>query len=82
MASYLEVWWYNDLASWYLEYNGLSLKEPEVPLGVVGEQGPGQQLHQQSVQTGLPAGQLHLHGAVPLGNRLEHSPVGRQHMTT
>lgn len=56
MVTYLEVRWYNDLASWYLEYNGLSLKQPEVPLGVVGQQGPGQQLYQQSVDARLPAG--------------------------
>lgn len=56
MAPYLEVGWNNDLAGWYLQYDSLSLKEPEVPLGVVDQQGPGQQLHQQSVQTRLPAG--------------------------
>lgn len=49
MTPYLEVGWYNDLASWYLEYNGLSLEKPEVPLRVVGQESPGQQLHQQSV---------------------------------
>lgn len=56
MPPYLEVGWYNDLAGWYLQYDGLSLKKPEVPLGVVGQQGPGQQLYKQSVQAGLPAG--------------------------
>lgn len=49
MVPYLEVGWYDDLASRYLEYDGFSLKKPEVPLGVVGQQSPGQQLYQQSV---------------------------------
>ena len=56
MALYLEVGWYNNFAGWYLQYDGLPLKKPEVPLGVVGQQGPGQQLHQQGVQARLPAG--------------------------
>lgn len=46
MAFYLKVGRYNDFSGWYLQYNGLSLKKPEVPLGVVGQQGPGQQLYQ------------------------------------
>lgn len=72
MAPYLEVGGHNDFAGWYLQHNGLSLEEPEVPLGVVGQQGPRQQLHQQGVQPGLPAGQLNLHGTVPLGEGLQH----------
>lgn len=72
---YLEVGWDDDLAGWYLEHDGLPLKQPEVPLGVVGQQGPRQQLHQQRVQTRLPAGQLHLHGTVPLGQGLQHRPA-------
>lgn len=79
MYPYLKIRWNNDFAGWYLKHDGLSLKKPEVPLGVVGQQGPWEQLHQQSVQAGLPAGQLHLHGTVPLGKGLQHWPVGREH---
>lgn len=75
---YLEVGRYDDFAGWYLEYNGLPLKKPEVPLGVVGQQRPGQQLHQQRVQARFPAGQFHLHGTVPLGKGLQHRPAGKQ----
>lgn len=49
LATYLKVRWNNDFAGWYLKYNGLSFKKPEIPLGVIGQQGPGQQLNQQSV---------------------------------
>lgn len=37
MALYLEVGRYNDLAGWYLQYDGLSLKKPEIPLGIIGQ---------------------------------------------
>lgn len=75
---YLEVGRHDDFAGRYLQDDGLSLEQPKVPLGVVGQQGPGQQLHQQRVEARLPAGQLHLHGAVPLGQGLQQRPVGRE----
>lgn len=37
VALYLEVGRYNDLAGWYLQYDGLSLKKPEIPLGIIGQ---------------------------------------------
>lgn len=73
---YLEVWRNNDFSRRDLQHYGLSFKKPQVPLGVIGQQGPGQQLHQQSVEARLPAGELHLHGTVPLGQWLQHRPAG------
>lgn len=69
---YLEVGWNDDFSCRDLQHDGLSFKKPQVPLGVIGQQGPGQQLHQQSVEAGLPARELHLHGTVPLGQWLQH----------
>lgn len=74
-SSYLEIWGYNDFASWYLQYNGLSLKKPQVPLRVIDHKSPGEQFHQQCVQSRFPLGQLHLHRTVPLGKRLQRRPV-------
>lgn len=74
-ACYLKVGRHDDFSCWYLEDDGLPFKQPEVPLGVISQQGPGQQLYQQSVQAKLPAGQLHLHRAVPLSEGLQHRPA-------
>lgn len=76
--THLEVRRNDDFSRWDLQHDGLSFKKPQVPLGVIGQQGPGQQLHQQSVEAGLPAGELHLHGTVPLGQRLQHWPAGAE----
>lgn len=32
VGSYLKVGWYDDFAGWYLQYDSLAFKQPEIPL--------------------------------------------------
>lgn len=53
-GSYLEVGGNHYFPSRHLKHYLLSFKEPEVPLGLIDKQSPGQEFYQQSFNTRFP----------------------------